>query len=416
MEYNRAVPRSIWLVFVVALVLRVAEASVFQGLGAPPSFSAQPDQIDYEQLAYRMSIGVGYTNADGVATAHRPPGTSLTLLPVYWMAGRSFAWGRIWFCTLSALTCVGAGWLGTLCFGPLVGLVAATWLAFYPGHFYYPMHFVSEVPFALWLVLACALTIVSLQRRTRAGIIDVLAGVCWALATFARPQMIFIAPLAVVLILLRWRTLRPFASRAAVQLCAMVLVVTPWVVRNAVVTGKPTLSTVGAYTFWGAHNEKALESPELRGSWVRTSDLVDAAHPFTGSEIEREAAAWKYGIAFVTSHWSDMPGLVLAKLSRLVSPFEATPNRPVYWAFAIGWLLTAPWFVIGVVLALRRHPASAVVLLLALLPTVVTALVFYGSLRFRDSAAPILVVFAAYGLVHVVTGSRSGGASGVPHS
>jgi 4-amino-4-deoxy-L-arabinose transferase-like glycosyltransferase len=393
----------IWIVFGLALALRLAGAAVFQGLDAPPDLDAQPDQIDYEQLAFQMSIGDGYSFAHDVPTAHRPPGTSLALLPVYAIAGRSFAWGRVWFCLLSALTCAAVGWLGTLCFGRMVGLAAATWLAVYPGHFYYPMHFVSEVPYGLWLVLACGFTIASIQRNERAGMADVIAGVLWGLATLTRPQMIFIVPLAGLFLVFHRRWLRQLLPRLAIQACVVALVLTPWLVRNEIVMGKPTLSTVGAYTFWGSHNDVVLTTPALRGSWVRTSDLVDADHPFTGSEIEREAAAWKYGMAFVTEHWSEMPGLVLMKLWRLVSPLEETPNRPVFWSFAIAWILTAPWVALGIALSLRRQPVAASVLLLSVLSTVVTAMVFYGSPRFRDSIVPILIVFAAYGLVDLVT-------------
>lgn len=392
-----------WIVFCLALALRLAGAAIFQGLDAPPSFSAQPDQIDYELLAYRLSTGEGYTFENGVPTAHRPPGTSLALVPVYAAAGRSYAWGRIWFCVLSALTCAAVGWLGTLCFGRLVGLVAAMWLALYPGHAYYSMHFLSEVPYGLWLALACACTLASVQRQRSAGFLDVIAGICWALATLTRPQMIFIVPLAGLLIGLRRRGLAPFMSRLIVQLCVLALVLAPWLVRNAIVMGRATLSTVGAYTFWGAHNDVVLNTPALQGSWVRTSDLVDATHPFSGSEIERESAAWRYGMAFVTEHWHAMPWLELMKLRRLLSPFEPTPNRAVYWSFAIAWILTAPWVVVGIMRSLRTQPIAASILLLSLLPTVVTAMVFYGAARFRDSASPIFVVFAAYGLVYALT-------------
>ncbi len=53
--------------------------------------------------------------------------------------------------------------------------------------------------------------------------------------------------------------------------------------------GKPTLSTVGGYTFWGAHNEIVFHDPQFRGSWVRTSDLINEQHPIKGNEIEKES-------------------------------------------------------------------------------------------------------------------------------
>ena len=117
------------LAFALALGIRIVVASLFQGLGSEPKFSAQPDQIDYEQLAFSLSTGAGYASPDRRPTARRPPGTSLTLLPAYAAAGHSFVWGRLWFCFLSALTCLSTAWLATQCFGLLVGLAAAFWLA-----------------------------------------------------------------------------------------------------------------------------------------------------------------------------------------------------------------------------------------------------------------------------------------------
>jgi hypothetical protein len=167
--------------------------------------------------------------------------------------------------------------------------------------------------------------------------------------------------------------------------------------------GKPTLSTVGAYTFWGAHNDVIANDPALRGSWVRTSDLVDASHPFHGGELEREALAWKYGLEFIGRNPKRIPGLVAMKLWRLSSAFEDTPNRPVFWAFAAGWLLTAPWVIAGIILTFRTDKVVAAALLTPVLATVTAAMVFYGSVRFRDSVAPILIVFAARGLVPLVS-------------
>ena len=277
-------------------------ASLFQGLGSEPKFSAQPDQIDYEQLAFSLSTGAGYASPDRRPTARRPPGTSLTLLPAYAAAGHSFVWGRLWFCFLSALTCLYTAWLATQCFGPLVGLAAAFWLAVYPGHFYYPMHFVSEVPYGLWLTLACGLTVRSFKGPSGVNRFNVLAGVCWGLAVLTRPQIILVVPIAGLLALVSRRATRRELSHLAIAAIAMAAVLVPWVARNAIVMGKPTLSTVGGVTFWGANNETVLNDPNLRGLWLRSSDLVDARHPLTGTEVEKETAAWQYGLDFIAQN------------------------------------------------------------------------------------------------------------------
>jgi len=399
------------LAFALALGLRVVVASVFLGLGSAPRFSAQPDQIDYEQLAFSMSTGAGYATPDGLPTARRPPGTSLTLLPAYAAAGRSFTVGRLWFCLLSALTCLAAAWLAAQCFGPAAGLVSAFWLALYPGHFYYPMHFVSEVPYGFWLTLACGSMVSALRDARHVNRFTLLAGACLGLAVLTRPQIALVVPIAGLLALLSRRTTRQELIHLATAAVVMGAVLLPWVVRNTIVMGKPTLSTVGGVTFWGANNETVLNDPQLRGLWLRSSDLIDDRHPLSGTEIEKEEQAWQYGVDFVARNAGRMPGLVAMKVWRLVSPFEATENRVVWWTFAVAWLFTVPWAVAGIVLALKddRDRIAGGVLLVPLAATLMTTLVFYGSIRFRDSIIPLLVVLAARALVRVAPRLRAHG-------
>ncbi len=404
------------LVFAIALGVRVVVASAFQGLGSAPKLSAQPDQIDYEQLAFSLSAGKGYVTFDGVPTARRPPGTSLTLLPVYAAIGRSFAAGRLWFCLLSALTCLCVAWLASQCFGPLTGLVSAFWLALYPGHFYYSMHFVSEVPYAFWLTVACGLTVRMLMGESGINRFNLLAGVCWGLAVLTRPQIALVVPLAALLVLFSRRVTRQELSQLAIAGIVMCAVLVPWLARNAIVMKEATLSTVAAVTFWGANNDTVLSDPELRGSWLRPSDLVDDRHPLTGTEVQREAQAWRYGLDFIARNPGRLPGLVVMRLWRLISPFEGTENRVVWWVFGVTWLFTAPWAVAGLFLALKDGRTIVAVLLVPLMATLVTTIVFYGSIRFRDSVIPLLVVLAGHAMVDVASMLRDGTLTGADES
>jgi 4-amino-4-deoxy-L-arabinose transferase-like glycosyltransferase len=385
----------------LALGLRVLLTAAFVGLGSPPRSSAAPDQLDYESLAYRLSVGQGYTLPSGQPTARRTPGTSLVLALIYSVFGRSFLVGRLWFCVVSAATCLALAWVVTMSFGRSVGLVAAGLLAIYPGHSYYAMHFLSEVPYGLFLILACGFTLQAMLRTS--WISSVIAGIFWGLAALTRAQIILILPIGWIVLLSVNATRRlPKLRVAMIQTLAMLAVLVPWLYRNQVVLGKATLSTVGGPTFWGAHNDKILNDPALRGSWVRTTDLVDANHPLAGGEVEQEAAAWRYGLAWAKTHLSAMPAVCAMKAWRFFSPFEDTANRTVYWAFALGWMTMAPLAMAGLILALFRNPGAALVLLAPFLATVASALMFYGSSRFRDSAAPVFLAFAALGLVELM--------------
>jgi 4-amino-4-deoxy-L-arabinose transferase-like glycosyltransferase len=402
-----SVSRRGWLgliiVFVLALTIRVGVTAKFQGLNAPPKKEANPDQVEYEGFAYSLSVGKGYRLDPEGLLACRAPGTSFTLLPVYLVFGRSFLAARLWWCVLSALTCVAAGWLAARCFGNRYAVPAALWLALYPGHFYYVMHFLSETPASLYLTLASGFSVAAL--RGGRPLDDVLAALFWGLAALTRPNLILAAPLAPLARLVIFRTdFRRDFTRLVLQGAVVSAIVAPWLIRNQLVVGKPTFCTiVGGFTFWGAHNEKMYADPALRGCWVRCSDLVDADHPLPSDEVGKDSAAWGYGMDFVRAHAADMPALECWKMYRLIGPPAEVTTGPVYLAFLAGWVATAPFVLVGFIRSWRQSAAAAFVLLVPVIVTVATAVVFYGSERFRDGVAPVLVVYAAFGLLELMT-------------
>ncbi len=398
------------LIFLVAFTARLALTHQFVGLNSPPDANANSDQIDYELLAYHMVTGQGYTvvpGPPGSPTASRTPGTSLTLAPIYAAFGRSFIAGRVWFCALSAFTCLLVAWLGAICFNRTVGLLAGIGLAIYPAHAYNAMHFVSETPFGFWLTLALIASIYAHNRRQGGAAIkwtlDALAGTCWAMAIYTRPQLLLAVPIAGALALIAFALRdREHLKRFAVQVVVLSLVLSPWIIRNAVVMGKPTLSTITGYGLWGSHNDLTFNNPAHQGGWVKASLLIDADHPLTGSEVERNDQATRYGLDAIRANADKMPALIAAKLWRLVAPIKDTDNRLVQIAFAAGWLAVAPLLLIGLLLSLKRSPATAGLLLLPILATLASTVIFYGSDRFRDALAPVLLVFAAVGFQQLI--------------
>ncbi len=56
--------------------------------------------------------------------------------------------------------------------------------------------------------------------------------------------------------------------------------------------GKPTVCAIaGGFTFWGSNNPIVAADPMITGYWIPTDRPVDAAHPFNGDEVHREATA-----------------------------------------------------------------------------------------------------------------------------
>lgn len=391
----------------LGFVVRLVAAAILVGLDAPPKGDANPDQIDYELFAAQMAAGNGYAFGPEMPTACRPPGTSLTVLPVYAVFGRSFAAARVWFCLLGAATVALAGLTATRAFGPRAGVVAAFLLALYPGHFYYSLHFLGEMPFGFYLAGAC---LFGLSAATRPpGWTAAACGVCWAMTVLTRPNMAVGLAMVALLWLLSSGRLRERLLRVGLLGGAAVLVVAPWLARNYSLTGKPTVCTIVAgYTFWGAHNSRTAAEPKLVGYWLPCSELQDTDHPLVGSEVEREAAAWQYGLDWVRANLQQMPQLTLHKLLRVIWTYSETTNRLADLGFRAGWLALAPFVLLGAVWAVRRQPSTGLLLLTPFVATVLTAVVFYGCGRFRDGVAPVLVCFAGYGITEIVRRLRPG--------
>jgi 4-amino-4-deoxy-L-arabinose transferase-like glycosyltransferase len=380
-----------WLgaLFLLALCVRLGVTARFQGFASPPDESGYPDQIEYDNLAHRLSQGQGYTEADGHATAFRSPGTSLALMPVYLLFGRDYTALRLWFCLLSAATVLPLAWFTGRAFGALAGLCAAAILALDPGHFYYAEHLVSEVPFCLFSTLACATALRAFTARAegrRSTGWDATTGVLGAFATLARPQFVFVVGLFLLGALLA-RERRRLLPQVALQAAVFLACLSPWLVRNAVQLGSPTLSTISGYLFFGVHNEIAAAGPEW-GTWTRPDALMTADWPSSTDELEYDRRCWRAGLEFLRSRPELLPGLVYHKFRHMLSPIDPTDNVLLRRTWALSWLVSVPLLVGGGVLACRRNRLAFWILGAHIGGVLLLTLVFSGHVRHRHSANP----------------------------
>jgi len=397
---------SIALAFIIlaAVGVRLAVIEKFVGLDEPISAADGLDQLDYELFAWRMASGEGYTLADGAPTARRTPGTSLLMLPMYAAFGRSLLAARVWFALLSAATCAVVAWMLERTCGRVTALVAAALLAINPGSFYYTLHLWSEPGYGLFLALATMLAVVAWRKEENWLPTALLAGVCWGCALLIRPQVVFLLPFVALTVLWLPAGQRTRAVRQLVVQCLLVgAVALPWVVRNAVVMGQPCLATVvGGMTFWGAHNKVTLTDPAWRGLWDIPDHLVDDELRHAPNEIALGDLATARAWASLRNHPSEIPTLLVAKLYRLVTPFEPTTNRAVYWSFALSWMVSAPFVAFGLWELRRRDPVLYAFLAFHLGGLVLSTLLFYGAARFRHAVEPLLMVSAAVGVMACV--------------
>ena len=175
--------------------------------------------------------------------------------------------------------------------------------------------------------------------------------------------------------------------------------------RNRLVVGSATISTVGAATFVGAHNPFTFYAPAHLGSWVTPiEEHLGASLP--REEFAQAKARWSHGLAFVKAHWKRVPYIEWCKIRNILGVFLETDNRTTCLSFAAAWLITGPFVLLGLVLLLRSRPFEGIVAMSPLLALLATTLIFYGSIRFRQSAEPTLVMVAAHGASVMATAVR----------
>jgi len=396
-----------------ALLLRVGVTAVFVGLNSPPDLEAQPDQEYYEKIAHSLAVGAGYTLSveNPKPTALVAPGTSLTILPMYLIFGRSYLMARLWFCIVSALACLGVALTVRQLAGRAVALAAAAVMAVYPNHFYNAMHFTTETPYVFYMSLALALSVAALRRQLI--LLSIAGGCLWGAAALTRPQIVLVIPLALVCVLAGWRSeSRWMLVRTwAIQSALVALMLLPWLIRNHVVIGQPVISTNAGHTLFHSHNELIFNDPAYRpyrGTWLPDFDKLKQLYPIEGTtELERDRAARQHALNSIRRNLDKMPALVWAKFLKFIGPVHDSPNFPVKIAFTLGWSFVGIFSIVGLCLLWKQDPQMAVFIVLPIVATLVTCLLFHAESRYRDSASAAFVALAGIGVSWAVAQSFS---------
>ena len=305
------------------------------------------------------------------------------------------------------------GLIGREVAGPRAGLLAAAIAAVYPNLWMNDGLIMSET----FAALGTAATVFCTSRlvrqpnwRNAAG-----AGVACALAMLSRSELALLVPVVVVPAALTIRGLgRERRLRlAGTAVVAAVAVVAPWVTFNLTRFDHTVLLASGdTGVLLGANCDQTYSGP-LIGSWYGLCTFRDfrnhagrASHPGTRSQA----------LDYVGGHLDRLPAVIAARLGREWSAYhvfsmahDSTAEGRPYWASIVGWafyLILLGLAVPGVWL-LRRRRVPLLPVLGPLLVVTISAVLFYGLVRFRTPAEVSLVVLAAVTLDHLVARWRA---------
>lgn len=436
-----------WLlaILLLAVLLRVGVA-LYLGDALTETRGGTYDQISYDALAQRVSAGHGFSFAENhwpYARANQPTAFwsylyTLYLAGVYAVAGHSPLMARL---LQAVVTGILTSWLlyriGRRCFSPRVGLLTALLAAVYLYLVTYAAALMTEAFYIvgiLWTVdvamrLSERMAAPQAQPPPQLWGLALELGLAMSLTLLLRQVIIvFLAVLVCWLAWIAWRYSRVKQLAGALLVAGLVLVLflSPFVLRNYRTFGQLAMpnTNAGFTFFWSNHpiygtrfeavlsSEHGISYQELIPPELR--NLNEAA-------LDR--ALLQRGLQFV---YDDPGRYLLLSLSRIPVYFQFWPTANSTLLSNLARLLSfglyLPFMLYGLFLALRNlwqgrrffykdavpAPApnlqSAFVVLFLIFIVSYTALhlASWANVRYRLPVDVFLVLFAAYGLDHLM--------------
>ncbi len=416
-----------WSALVLALVVLVAVAVRLAFVLRLPPTIVWYDGQQYSRLALGLLHGVGYLNVKLKPSAFWPPGYPALLAAVYGAFGTSVVAVRVVQALLGGITVAFVHALAKRVLDARGAWLAAAIAALYPFHVYAAGTFFPVTLLTAQLAAVLWLAVVALERRAwvPASLAGVLGG--WAALT-AGSMLPLVATIAVWM---AWRgadaeprpgvAARPPRSRAAGAALALafalpaVLVVGAWTARNVHAFGRPVLvSTNGGYNFW-LGNYPGVTAETGNGFLSQAmEDEANAVWATVGNEATREAQFWSLGRRHVSEDVPRFVALTAAKAALFwsVTTETVTKDRPrLPLETVASWLsygLLLPLALVGLARARRRDPFAVLALALAVVMTLVHAVVL-AKVRFRLPLDSLVIVYGAGGAIALLDRLRGRG-------
>ena len=352
-----------------------------------------------------------------VPSAYTQPLYAWFLAALYWPLERSWVVVGLAQVALAVATALVVLAIGKRLASVSIGVIAALVATLHPYVVWHDIHVNREILDGLLAALVVLLALAAYDRRS--AWLALATGAVAGLAILSNARLVLL-PL-VLAPYVAWR-IRPPARAVAVALlvvAAAAATTAPWLVRNEVVIGCPTITT-DTRALWKANNP-ATYDVLARGGWIDDVPDLPGVPPWperaagisvAAAKAVDECAQASFYRDEVLDFWRDEPGekgrLAFQAVGMLWSPIlsvEADESgqqglaglaqRTVEPAFVIVLYLLALW---GAFLAPRRFVALAA-LLLGL--NTAMAMVFAGTVRYRVPWDFVLALLAAFALERV---------------
>jgi 4-amino-4-deoxy-L-arabinose transferase-like glycosyltransferase len=380
--------------------------------GRAPVYDAQA----YAAIAANLDRGDGFTVGPGATqpSSNYSPGLPLFVAGVYKATGGVHErTARLVLALVGALSVLFAYLVGRRLGGAVAGLIGAAAVAIYPAFLEYQGMLMSE-PLAAALLTGSILAIFWAADAEGEGRWRwLLPGALLGATAMVRPEYLGVAVLLALVVWLHAAEWRRGLLQAAILLGALVVVIAPWAVRNAVALDRfVPLSTGGGQVLYAGTYLPSDGNPERVGEEVvahhpglfgpRAAErlrleqilarLAEARYP----ELESDQALSKMGREQLWDDVSEEPleyaGFVAAKVGRIWSHGPRHVMRTPVWE-ALHWVLLA-FGLLGLgALAYRRRWEALVIATVFAAITLLSALLVASPRRVLVMA-PLLAALA----------------------
>ena len=365
------------------------------------------------QIAASLAQGNGFSWPENVPKSTYPAGQPTAWMPPVYpflMAGAFKVFGifteraaiaiELFQTIVSVLTCILLYCLGKRIFGAKVGLIAAFLLAIYPP----AIHFAVQKTWSTTLFAFCLILIVLtlLSRASRPDVKHGIGlGVLLGFTALLDPVILGTYPFALAWLWINAKKAGPTANRmmfAIVGIC--ILTISPWIVRNYIVFGHFVLikSNLGNELFKG-NNESATGhfSPSLGG--VLTEE--ERARLRQSDEVSRNRFLMAKALTYIKEHPLNFTRLTVKRFIYYWT-FKEKSLRKIWiplMAYAGVLVLAA----IGVILSRGKAKHSTLLLLILFSLPLPYYFTIVGLFRYRFPVEPLMMIFAAYTMQHVIS-------------
>lgn len=397
--------KKILFLFLLALALRLIFMGAWHTAGRGERLSS--DSQSYVDIARNLAAGEGFLAKEKFPTARRPPLYPVMIAALLKMQLPFPVAVQIIQAFLGSFSVVLLFWMGKEVLDAHAGFWAAFFLAIDYESIRNTVAILSETLF-IFCVIASFLFLYRAARNPMisARLADLgdplFAGILAGLALLTRDVLIFFFPLAAAWFFLGVSP-KKAAARAGLYLFALMLIITPWMVRNTLLFKKLCLITMsGGYTFYLANNPYATGG-RTGGDWEINKDT---RYPENSDSMrskgpsEENEYLMKLGLKFVSENPGQFMGLTFQKILNTWRPFQTDAHPMTRLVQGISYLAILSLAGAGIYQS-RRSWLEFLPLYGLFVYVFLLHAVLISGIRYRLPVMPFLMLFAGLALSRV---------------